>query len=161
MFGRTIRNKYKSKKRIYIKTTNDIREISDIKTDNKKSNLYPTQSNKLYEGLKMQCKYRGVVEVSRIETDCFYVKHINIEYKQNYSDIGVILFPYDDSLQKKSSEKQCSDCARIINGDCIGGSATCEYFVHGVKIEREVVENWPKYGTASSNRYKDQKDQVY
>lgn len=112
---------------------------------------------KLSVGMKLECKYRGIVTVTHLDERGFTVTYRDKEYLQKEEDIGRILFPV------KLSEKQahnlpsriesCAKCNLIKTGDCLGKAEACEFYEPAYSVDGGEKANWPRLGDASYYRF--------
>lgn len=105
-------------------------------------------------GTVLNCKYRGPVIVTKIDSDSFTVLHRDKEYVQSYADLGKILF--NNPTNKTSDPSQnimitvrCKDCNLLKTDDCIGKEKICNFFKPAFDLEDSESKHWPKFGDAT------------
>lgn len=105
-------------------------------------------------GMVLNCKYRGPVIVTKLDSESFTVLHKGKEYIQSYADLDKILFfnpsnTVSDHSQNETITVRCKDCNLIKTDECIGKERICSFFKPAFDLDESESGHWPKFGDAT------------
>lgn len=109
-------------KKLFLKNPTSSREPSDVETTNHRTTIgKPSETASSYSG--------------------------EVHNKRNRKNANMESLRREQRTEQRT--RKCSDCLLQRRGDCFGQKQACEDFKYAPSHNKELEDNWPKYGDAT------------
>ena len=107
-------------------------------------------------GINKETGKEETVTVIDVNTDSFRVEYNGLKCRYSFDAIDKIFYTEPRTLQNNVAERKCSNCFLRYKGECTSlGEVVCEDYRVRQKLDKEEIDNWPKYGDATAYKLND------